>query len=170
MDLRKGEKSTFNNCENFMHALGRHIKEENIKYYDFARVVREVSLSYPSKNWKIMKKSKNQKSIDRRIGELLLNHRSSVEMTMEGVAGKLGISHQQYNKYEKGMATIPLARLIEIADIYRISVWDILEPAIGEEKPSDTPQQRQFVRQLPKLSPASLKHLGAFIQSIAKKT
>ncbi|MEG9862566.1 MAG: hypothetical protein V6Z81_08825 [Parvularculales bacterium] len=47
-----------------------------------------------------MKKSKNQKAVDERIGGLLHEHRTALDLTLEHVAGKLGIGFVRLHNYE----------------------------------------------------------------------
>ena len=48
--------------------------------------------------------------------------REDKEMTQEEVATILGIQQTVYSRYERGFQTIPLERLIKLADLYGTSV------------------------------------------------
>ncbi|MEG9860973.1 MAG: helix-turn-helix transcriptional regulator [Parvularculales bacterium] len=116
-----------------------------------------------------MKKTKNQKAIDKEIGHLLQEHREALDLTLSQVVGKLGIGTSQLHNYEHGKGTIPLDRLIKIAGIYGVPVGDILEPAIGTVKNPLTPQQWRVALLLPKLTPTALKHVAGVIRTMAGK-
>ena len=61
--------------------------------------------------------------------------REDKEMTQEEVATILGIQQTVYSRYERGFQTIPLERLIKLADLYGTSV-DYLIGRTNNPEPS----------------------------------
>lgn len=61
------------------------------------------------------------------IGTKIRNYRQQRKMTLAQVADSLGITMQQYQKYEKGNSQIPASRLFEVAKILGVELNDFLE-------------------------------------------
>ncbi|KKL97503.1 hypothetical protein LCGC14_1833840 [marine sediment metagenome] len=69
---------------------------------------------------------RNQKAqqATREIGMRLRYLRKALELSMQQVAKKLGVSHQQICKYEKGIDRISAGSLTILFEEYRISASD----------------------------------------------
>lgn len=59
---------------------------------------------------------------DREIGRKIKSLRKSKGLSQIELAGKIGVSFQQVQKYEKGSTRISVARLQEIADAIGVSI------------------------------------------------
>ncbi|MDE7326446.1 MAG: helix-turn-helix domain-containing protein [Lachnospiraceae bacterium] len=74
------------------------------------------------------------------IGKYLQYLRKSYNYTQDDLAGRLAISRQAISKWETG-ATIPdLEVLLELSKLYGISINDILEPEITQQRITDFEQ------------------------------
>ncbi len=68
----------------------------------------------------MQKKSPNQ--IDKHIGSRVRARRIMLGMSQEKLAGALGLTFQQVQKYEKGVNRIGASRLLHIAGILDVSI------------------------------------------------
>ena len=78
--------------------------------------------------------SKSANSIDVHVGRRVRGRRLAVNMSQEKLAGKLGITFQQVQKYEKGTNRIGASRLHHIAQILDVSVSYFFEGTGNESK------------------------------------
>jgi transcriptional regulator with XRE-family HTH domain len=67
-------------------------------------------------------KRRRPNSADIRIGESIRAHRLIMGMSQTDLAGRLGVSFQQIQKYEKGMNRVGAGRLPQIAKIFNIPI------------------------------------------------
>jgi transcriptional regulator with XRE-family HTH domain len=68
------------------------------------------------------KKNRRPNSADIGVGESLRVHRQLAGMSQSELAGKLGVSFQQIQKYEKGANRIGAGRLSQIAEIFDVPI------------------------------------------------
>ena len=68
------------------------------------------------------KKNRRPNSADIGVGESLRVHRQLAGMSQSELAGKLGVSFQQVQKYEKGANRIGAGRLSQIAEIFDVPI------------------------------------------------
>ena len=66
--------------------------------------------------------------LDRHIGWKLRARRKVLGLTLDEVAGALGVSLQQVQKYERGVSTISAAALWRAAVLLRTPVGSFFEP------------------------------------------
>ena len=66
------------------------------------------------------KMTNNLKDIDKQIGLKIMNLRVSGGHSMTRIADFLGVTHQQIQKYEKGLNRICIGRLILIAKFFKV--------------------------------------------------
>jgi transcriptional regulator with XRE-family HTH domain len=69
-----------------------------------------------------MKKNRLPNSADILVGESIRAHRLIAGMTQNELAGRLGVSFQQIQKYEKGVNRVGAGRLPQIARIFDIPI------------------------------------------------
>lgn len=67
-------------------------------------------------------KRRRPNSADIQIGESIRAHRLIVGMSQSDLAGRLGVSFQQVQKYEKGMNRVGAGRLPQIAKIFNVPI------------------------------------------------
>lgn len=60
------------------------------------------------------------------LGEALKSHRVNAKMTQEFVAETLGVSRQAVSKWERGESEPSTSNLIAVANLYKISVEELL--------------------------------------------
>lgn len=75
--------------------------------------------------------------IDREIGRKIKSLRNSKGYSQIELAGKIGVSFQQVQKYEKGSTRISVARLQEIADAIGVNIAVFLGEGGGALKVTD---------------------------------
>lgn len=65
------------------------------------------------------------------VGKMINKLRKNSNMTQQELADKLNIKHQTIQKYEKGIIiNIPIPTLKQIAAIFNISLYELLDPDI----------------------------------------
>jgi transcriptional regulator with XRE-family HTH domain len=73
------------------------------------------------------KGTKAATDLDRRIGQRIRDRRRQAGLSQEALAGKLNLTFQQVQKYEKGGNRIPASRLATIATILGGTVLDFYD-------------------------------------------
>ena len=63
-------------------------------------------------------------TVDRFVGQKVREFRRGRGMSMEKLAGGLGIAYQQLQKYETGRNRISAGRLFSISDVLEVPVQD----------------------------------------------
>jgi transcriptional regulator with XRE-family HTH domain len=77
------------------------------------------------------------------VGERIRRHRHLVGLSQRDLARKMELSHQQIQKYEHGDSSLPLEKLLPLAELLRIRPLELLRPdedwgaAEGVGLPSD---------------------------------
>jgi transcriptional regulator with XRE-family HTH domain len=61
------------------------------------------------------------------VGETIKKYRLAAHMSQMTLAGKIGISYQQLQKYEKGINNISLYRLQQICEILKVPISTFVE-------------------------------------------
>jgi transcriptional regulator with XRE-family HTH domain len=72
-------------------------------------------------------KSRQPNSMDIRVGESIRAHRLIAGMSQSDLAGRLGVSFQQVQKYERGANRVGAGRLPQIAAIFNIPITTLFE-------------------------------------------
>jgi transcriptional regulator with XRE-family HTH domain len=67
------------------------------------------------------------------VGKAIANRRVLANLTQEQVAEKLGIGQEAISRMERGVASPTVARLAELADIYRCDLGQLLSEASDRE-------------------------------------
>ena len=84
------------------------------------------------------KKGRRPNSADIQIGESIRAHRLIAGMSQSNLAGRLGVSFQQIQKYEKGVNRVGAGRLPQIAKIFQIPVAALFD-AHAETSAGESP-------------------------------
>ncbi|MCP5361219.1 MAG: helix-turn-helix transcriptional regulator [Hyphomicrobiales bacterium] len=79
--------------------------------------------------------------LDQRIGERLFTLRKTAGVTLQELSQEVGITHQQLQKYEKGVNRIAASRLVEIAQALNVPVTYFFEEL--EELPDGPREERR---------------------------
>lgn len=69
---------------------------------------------------------KEKSLIKKSLGEILKQHREECKMTQEFVAESIGVSRQAVSKWENGTSDPSTSNLIALANLFQISVQDLL--------------------------------------------
>ena len=97
------------------------------------------------KGKKMGRMTKELKQIDQNIGFRIYNLRIASGFSRAILADYLEVTHQQVQKYEKGINRIPTGRLMKIAEFLKVDCRSLYEDSKDEiafsEK--DTSEQRQ---------------------------
>jgi transcriptional regulator with XRE-family HTH domain len=72
---------------------------------------------------------KRQTNIDAHVAERIRVARIAVGMSQEVLGGKLGVSFQQVQKYERGTNRVSAGRLYQIAQILNLPITHFFEGA-----------------------------------------
>lgn len=92
--------------------------------------------------------------VDRRVGENVRRLRIERKGTLSGLAGELGISHQQLQKYETGANRLSAGLIARIAGLLDVPITALFqEAAAPARKPASRSAQRM----------ATLKEEGAWL-------
>jgi transcriptional regulator with XRE-family HTH domain len=101
------------------------------------------------------KKNRRPNSADIELGESIRAHRLMAGMSQSDLAGRLGVSFQQVQKYEKGANRVGAGRLPQIAQIFDVPIGALFDVNANGATRGATP-----VKLLPDRS--TLKLLTAF--------
>jgi transcriptional regulator with XRE-family HTH domain len=86
------------------------------------------------------KMNRRPTSADIELGETIRAHRLIAGMSQGDLAGKLGVSFQQVQKYENGTNRVGAGRLPQIAEIFDVPIGALFDPnAITSPSMSATP-------------------------------
>ena len=92
----------------------------------------------------MVKMTTNLKKIDESIGSKIYNLRVSSGYSRDDLAKYLQVSHQQVQKYEKGINRISPGRLMLIAEFLKVEFKDLYDDSETLTKSDlDTTEQRQ---------------------------
>ena len=87
---------------------------------------------------------KKTNATDMAVAARIRWHRKRCGITQGELAGKLGLTFQQVQKYEKGINRIGAGRLYELATIFNVSISDLYPPP-ELSADQDEPQQQEAI-------------------------
>lgn len=114
--------------------------------------------------------SDSEKAFYRRIGARLRERRIALGLTQEQIGSDLGVSYQQFHKYEHGRNRIPIPKLIEAASRLGISLASVLE-ASSAALPQATARQRMTLEIARSVAALPQKHqdvVAAIVRRLAE--
>ncbi len=85
------------------------------------------------------------KEIDNSIGEKITYLRTTQGITRKELADKLGVTHQQLQKYEHGTNRISVSRLVEIANALQVHIIYFFESFMEYIEPHKIKKQRLYM-------------------------
>lgn len=122
-------------------------------------------------------RGRTQGPIDLRVGKNIRAERLRRGWSQEKLAGALGVSYQQIQKYEKGTNRVAGGRLHQVAEVLKVSVSALFRETDGEragvslDQNADwiaDPQVLRVARALTSIADESLKRaLVTLIESFA---
>ncbi len=74
--------------------------------------------------------AKDAGAVDKRIGNKINQLRVSMGVTRQELSDKIGVTHQQLQKYEQGTNRVTASRLIDISNALQVSVMYFFEDFI----------------------------------------
>ncbi len=77
---------------------------------------------------------KKTREIDVVLGLNIIRYRTETGKTRKELADSIGITHQQMQKYEKGINRVSVARLYDISSVLKVPVTRLLDINIDEQK------------------------------------
>ena len=92
-----------------------------------------------------MSQAKTIKAIDTEIGVKIHQLRVSSGVSRQELAAKIGITHQQLQKYEKGINRISASRLLDISHHLNASIQYFFEDVMASVPPEALERQRFYV-------------------------
>jgi len=126
------------------------------------------------------------REIDRHVGRRLRYRRLMMDYSQTYLAEQVGLSFQQFQKYEKGANRISASKLHEFAQILEVPVSyffedmptkikeaaQTTEPSIAdEENPFSEPEVREFIQAYQKISSNNLrKSIFQAVKAVAKSS
>jgi transcriptional regulator with XRE-family HTH domain len=79
--------------------------------------------------------NRRTQDIDAAVGLRMAARRSALGLSQTALAGQLGVSFQQVQKYEKGANRVSASRLHQVATVLGCSVADFFPPRPGDRDP-----------------------------------
>ena len=107
-------------------------------------------------------KTRSVTGVDQEIGELLRARREDLGAAIRDVATEVGLSYQQYQKYEVGENRVSVAMLLRIARVLRIDATELI-PGVRMEprrpNKSEDAQAEQLLEAFRRISSANERRL-----------
>ncbi len=76
------------------------------------------------------------------LGENIKNRREELKLSQEYVAGQLGVSRQAVSKWETGQSEPTASNLIQLAEVFEISLSELTNPQKNVEEQSASEKER----------------------------
>lgn len=77
--------------------------------------------------------NKNEKAVARTIGKAIARRRTMAGLTQEEVAERLGVGQEAVSRMERGVASLTVARLATLAEIYQCNVAQLVTESSERE-------------------------------------
>lgn len=111
--------------------------------------------------------------IDIEIGRNLKRVRHAQGLSQTNLAEKIGLTFQQIQKYEAGVNRIAASRLVEIAEVLKVDIQELL-PALTKPRPlldlTLTKQSRRLIGLFQSIPTAGLREtILRLVQEVASK-
>lgn len=97
--------------------------------------------------------------------EIIRKLREEKELNQEDIAKKLKTTYQYYSGYERGVRKVPLERMIELADFYKVS----LDYICGRSKRKTYEATDEICMDKKEFTPEQIKALEIFIEALKVK-
>lgn len=99
-------------------------------------------------------------NVDRQVGRNIRLYRNECGMTLADLAGEIGVSQQQVQKYESGVSRVSASTLVALAEVLNVPIQDLFAGARSKQPTKPTKMERarmecralvERTRSLPKL-------------------
>jgi transcriptional regulator with XRE-family HTH domain len=91
------------------------------------------------------------------IGKNLKSLRQKKNWNQNNIAAKLNISVPAYSKIESGITTVNMTRLAELAEIFQVSIFDLMSEEGSDSGNGDT---KEIVRLKEKITEKNLETIN----------
>lgn len=109
-------------------------------------------------------------NISQRLGKTIRAHRIRLGLSQEALGVAVGITFQQIQKYEKGVNTVNVTRLMEIASALSVGGAALLAIAIGDvEKAPDFSERAtlEMMKRFHELAKPEQEAIIAFMKALS---
>jgi transcriptional regulator with XRE-family HTH domain len=79
----------------------------------------------------------NKSFLNKAVGVKLLRVRQMAGLSQQNIADELNFSPTTYSKLENGKIDITVARLVQLADYFKVNAPDFIDPNIDIPRPLD---------------------------------
>lgn len=111
-------------------------------------------------------------NFDRHISARIRERRMMIGATQQDIARRMGVSYQQFHKYESGVNRVSAGRLLEIADVLGVEPSYFFEGLDRGELAESAPRRRLLIelsRNFARITQPHYKEaVAAFTRAIAK--
>lgn len=80
--------------------------------------------------------------MDRQVGRNIRLYRNECGMTLADLAGKIGVSQQQVQKYESGASRVSASTLVALAEVLNVPIQDLFAGARPKQPAKLTKTER----------------------------
>lgn len=112
----------------------------------------------------------NDKPFFKALGTRLATLRTEHKLSQQAVADELGIPQQTYAHYEVGRARMPASLLPPLAEIFGVTVDELLGRLNGPGKRGPTPKLRQQIERLNRLPKAQQQMVMKMLEGVLSQT
>jgi len=85
------------------------------------------------------KNSRSATEVDKQVGRNVRRYRKDMHMTLNELAGQLGVSQQQVQKYETGDSRISASMVLAITEVLNIGIEDLFIGTSNQKTPKKKP-------------------------------
>lgn len=83
--------------------------------------------------------------VDKAVGIRIHELRISIGLSRQQLAAKIGVTHQQLQKYEKGSNRVAVGRLAKISDVLNKPIQFFFDGIAAKDNPLPTQHQRMCI-------------------------
>lgn len=87
-------------------------------------------------------RSRAPTEVDKRVGRNIRAFRNERDLTLAELAERLGISHQQLQKYETGTNRISASMVVDLVEVLNIPIEDLFKGIQPEDRTKNTPVEK----------------------------
>ncbi len=119
-------------------------------------------------------KASQQNIVDLYVGRRLKLLRNQKYISQKELAGRLGVTFQQIQKYEKGLNRLPASRMLAICFSLDITPNDLFRDLLSKEFPpresiSYTDQEMELIETLRLLAPPLKRQVRKIVGTLASQ-
>ncbi|OWK42113.1 helix-turn-helix domain-containing protein [Fimbriiglobus ruber] len=112
--------------------------------------------------------------LNQQLGATIRQNRVLLGLSQEALGKRIGVTFQQIQKYEKGKNQVSLTTLVRLAEAFETTVGELVESALGKEKPESgglsNRQMLELQKRLAKLKPHQLRGIKLLVHNLVDET